>query len=95
MDDTPNSTVKRFEWDAVPPSVAVVETVSDVTNVDPIDLPTLNDTIDTDALDALCTGEKRDMADITLSFMYAGCEVTVIGEGTVIVEAVEPPQTRG
>ena len=88
MSDASDATIRRYKWDAVPPSVAVVETVSDATGIDPIELPTLNDSIDTDALDALCSGDSRDTREITVSFLYADCEVTVLADGTVLVEAV-------
>lgn len=85
MTDESTPTIRRYDWGDVSPSVAIVETVSVSANVDPIDLPTLNDVIDTDALDAICANGTRE-TELTLSFVYADHEVTVLGDGTVIVE---------
>lgn len=85
MTDESTPTIRRYDWEDVTPSVAIVETVSVAANVDPIDLPTLNDVIDTDALDMICVNETRE-TELTLSFVYAGHEVTLLGDGTVIVE---------
>ncbi|WP_418280367.1 HalOD1 output domain-containing protein [Halorubrum sp. DTA98] len=92
MNEVSDPTIRRYDWSVVPPSVAVVETLSDATGRDPIDLPTLNDTIDTDGLDALCTGGKPDSEAITVSFVHADYEVTVLGDGTVIVEPINDEQ---
>lgn len=46
---------------------------------DPVQLPVLHDTVDTDALDMLFT--ERDGE--TLTFEYADCEVVVNGAVTV------------
>lgn len=85
MTDESTPTIRRYDWEDVTPSVAIVETVSVAADVDPIDLPTLNDVIDTDALDMICVNETRE-TELTLSFVYAGHEVTLLGDGTVIVE---------
>jgi len=81
--------IRHVDWTEVPPSVAVVETVSNATGREPTELPSLYDTIDSDALDALCTDDGRDTEAITVSFVYAEQEVTVLGGGTVIVEPIE------
>ncbi len=86
MSDGSAPVINRYEWDEVPPSVTVVETVSDATGVNAIELPTLNDTIDTDALDSLFNGVTRGTEGLTVSFVYADCEVTVLADGTVIVD---------
>jgi len=90
--ESSGSTIRHVDWTEVPPSVAVVETLSDATGRDPTDLPPLHDTIDTDALDALCTDDERDTGAVTLSFIYVDQEVTVLGDGTVIVEPIEREQ---
>lgn len=85
MTDESTPTIRRYDWEDVTPSVAIVETVSDAANVGPIDLPTLNDVIDTDALDMIFANVTRE-TELTLSFVYAGREVTLLGDGTVIVD---------
>lgn len=57
----------------------VVESVADETGTDPLSLPPLAETLDPDALNALIDG----LADGTVSFRYAGCDVTVESDGTV------------
>lgn len=89
MREASDPTVRRVTWAETSPSVAIVETLSDVTGRDPTELPTLNDTIDADALDMLCASERRDTEAVTVSFVYADYEVTVLGDGTIIVEPVD------
>ena len=86
MKERPEQAVYRYDWEDVPPSVAVVEALSDYTGLDPTDLPTLNDSIDPDALDALCSDTRSDRESPTVSFAYADQTVTVLGDGTVILD---------
>jgi hypothetical protein len=66
------------------PSWAVVEAVATVLNCEPTAIPPLGGFLDPEALDRLVerassvTGES-----IRVSFVYAGVEVTVDGDGTV------------
>lgn len=53
---------------------AVVEGVAAVTNRSPLDLPPLQDVVDLDAVDQLFASAPPDLS---LTFEYAGCEVTV------------------
>ena len=64
---------------------AVIQTVAETTNTDPLELPPLYETIDPDALDALIA----DMQAGTISFTYTDCEITVHSDSTVTI--VEPP----
>lgn len=61
------------------PSERVVRVVADETGVDPLDLPPLYDTIDTDALNAAVDGLESG----SVRFDYAGLSVTVGGDGSV------------
>jgi hypothetical protein len=70
--------------DAVRPSVAVLEAVSDSVGTPAVELPTLNDAIDPDALDELFSG-RRTSGRVT--FRYAGRRVTVHADRTVDVSA--------
>jgi hypothetical protein len=60
-------------------SKRVVQTVAKTTNTDALELPPLYDAIDPDALDTLVGA----MSDGTVSFIYAGHEVTVASDGTI------------
>ena len=76
-------------------SEAVVEAVSQVTDVSPIPssdtaqaLDPLYTAIDPDALDMLC-GTDDSNPETRVVFPYNGCEVTVHGEGHVAVRELE------
>lgn len=75
-----------FEWSEVPPSTAVVETVSVATDRPPLELPILDDAVDTDALDALLGQHGGDPdRTVVVSFEYAGVLVRVEATGVVSV----------
>lgn len=60
-------------------SYDVVEEIARATGGDPVDLAPLYETVDPDALDALC----EIGFDGHLTFQHAGCWVIVDGEGEV------------
>ncbi|WP_164974731.1 HalOD1 output domain-containing protein [Halegenticoccus tardaugens] len=64
-------------------SVDVVTAVAEVIGDDPLEMKPLRDVLDPDALDELI----RSMADTegTVSFELAGCEVSVRGDGGIVV----------
>lgn len=60
----------------------IVLALSDVTGVDPLNLPPLYDAVDTDALQTLFgSGDEH----LEVQFAVAGCEVTVRGQDDVTV----------
>lgn len=65
------------------PSTGVVQAVAAVRDVDPVELPPLNDHVDPDALDRLLTDDGD--ASVQVSFQYAGTEIYVRGSGAVEV----------
>lgn len=69
----------------------VVLTVAAAADVDPLDLPTLNDSVDPDALNRLLdtagAGSHEFRGEV--SFPYAGHEVTVRSSGTIRVEPLD------
>jgi hypothetical protein len=68
--------VYRYPRDGASPSQAVYQTVAEVKDCDPLELPPLARVIDTDGLNALVEAStKRDAVSST--FEYAGCTVTV------------------
>lgn len=78
------------------PSLSVVEAVSEVTDVDPIQLePVLDDVIDTDALDGLFqrSYHQAPQPGIEVSFSYAGHYVTVTGTSEGHVHSIFPEST--
>lgn len=74
-----------FDADGVAPSVAAVEAVSAVADVDPTDLPPLYSVVDPDALDTLLEGG----GPVDVVFELAGHHVR-LDSGRVVVR---PPET--
>lgn len=63
------------------PAERVVRVVADEADVDPLELPPLYNTIDTDALDAVI----ETVPSGSVQFRYADHYVTVYGDGSVEV----------
>lgn len=74
-----------YEWESMPPATAVVEAVADATGRGQTELEPLARAVDPDALNALFDRGARDRDDTAVSFVYAGCGVTVQGTGTIAV----------
>ena len=77
-----------FEYDLAPdesPTVGVVRACSEMTDIDPLELPPLGNAIDPDTLDHVYTQLQDDAAalDGSFSFSYNGYEVTVHSTGTI------------
>ncbi|MDS0282100.1 HalOD1 output domain-containing protein [Haloarcula onubensis] len=82
-------TVRRtFDWSAVSPSAAVAEVIAETGDVEPSEVGPLYDVIDSDALDSLVR-HRDESADCVVTFPYAGMEVSVAGEGEVLVTVPE------
>jgi hypothetical protein len=85
---TPGEEPLHYDYrDAASPSTAVVRAVGSATGRDPLELPVMQDTIDTDALDALVA--RSGDATTRVSFSYAGVDVVVDGAGGIVVRADE------
>ena len=81
---TPGEGPERYEYgDAESPSMAVLEAVASATDRDPVDLPVLENVLDTDALDALVTHSTD--ATTRVSFSYDGVDVVVDSAGGIVV----------
>lgn len=67
-------------------SDTVIDAVSAATGTDPLDLSPLYETIDPDALDRLFRGDgQRQWSVARIEFAVAGCDVSVHGDGRVVV----------
>ena len=77
--------VTTLEWTRHDPSVAVVELLARILEVDPDDLEPLASSIDPVALDALLGGHRRRSrsGECSVSFAYVGHWVTVSSDGRV------------
>lgn len=76
-----------YDWESTEPSTGVVETVADATGREPLALPRLYGAVDSDALDSLLRSSDRETS---VSFAFAGCEVTARSDGEVAVRP-DPP----
>ena len=74
--------IQQFTFDTTP-SAAVVGAVAWVTDDEITTLSQVNDVIDIDALDALV--ESAADADLTVTFSYEGCEVTIVSDGSLYI----------
>jgi hypothetical protein len=72
----------RHDDEPTPPTIAVVEAVAAAEGCDPLDLPSLYDVVDTDAVDELVSDPDRP---IKIAFDYAGHSVSVSSWGGVVV----------
>ena len=75
----------QFTQEKTPASLAVIATLADVLNVDPVELPPLHDTVDTDALDALVRVRTGMDGDTHVTFTHAGHTITVHSYGMVAI----------
>ena len=89
--DSPPQAVHHDWKGSEPPTVAVVEAVAAATDRTPTELPLLQNTLDTDALNALLTGET---ASVTISFQYAGVIVSASGDGSIKIRVGEDARER-
>lgn len=84
MTDEPDTTV-----------LAVLEAVATADGRDPLDLPSLSEAVDPQALNALFDPSGDSRAPTRVSFDYAGYEVTVDRDrGVVVVPADAPTVAR-
>jgi hypothetical protein len=62
------------------PTTAIVESLAEVLETDPMDVPPLHDYVDTDALNALVTSPTDD-GSVTVSFTHERARVLVDSDG--------------
>ena len=74
----------RWDEDDQPPTFAIIETISKLEDVDPVDLDfQLNDYVDADALNRLLRTHKD--GDIEVDLQVNGHVVTIRGDGRLRV----------
>jgi len=81
-----------YDWTAIPPSTAVIETVAVALDREPTATQPLYEAVDPDALNTLIRSTDSDPTgeEVTVSFRFAGQSVTVHGGGSVVVRSGEP-----
>lgn len=87
MSDTDGSDpafIGTYDWTEISPTAAIVEAVASVDGRPQTELNPLYDTIDPDALTEL-VDRSTSSDDIELTFPFESYQVTVCGDGTVIV----------
>jgi hypothetical protein len=85
--ETSNTVRRTFDWSATQPTTAVVDTVAKDAGSDPTELPALYDELDPGALNKIVeSGEP----DISVSFVYNDRNITVHGQGDVVVRSQDP-----
>ncbi|WP_396613858.1 HalOD1 output domain-containing protein (plasmid) [Haloferax sp. S1W] len=82
----------EYDWSSLSPSIAVIETVAIAANREPTALEPLHKTVDPDALNELLDSRRFHSTDgvTTVSFVFAGYDVTVQNNGMVVVQLAEP-----
>jgi len=68
-----------------PASMAVIATLADVMDTDPVELDPLYSTIDSDALDAFVRVRNRTDGDTHVTFTHEGHTITVHSYGVVTI----------
>lgn len=85
MSRASHSDIEYSIEDGQSPSAAVIHAVSIATDTDPLELPSLFDAVNPQALDNLFTDPSAGV----VSFEWADCLVTFDGEGVVTVTPEE------
>ena len=75
----------QFDQEQTPASIAVIATLADVLDVDPVELPPLHYSVDTDALDALARVRAGMNGDTHVTFTHDGHTITVHSYGMVAI----------
>lgn len=73
----------RYEPETMPPSMAVVATLSKATDSSPLELQPLGETIDTDALDQFFSSHENTVNNVSVSFTAEEHTVTVYDSGDI------------
>jgi hypothetical protein len=83
----------QFDQEKTPASVAIIATLADVLDTDPVDLSPLYATVDPDALDALVRARNGAHGDIHITFTHEGHEIRVHSYGVITITPLEHEPT--
>ncbi|WIV68486.1 hypothetical protein QQ977_07125 [Natrialbaceae archaeon AArc-T1-2] len=75
----------QFDQEKTPASMAVVATLADVMDTDPVELDPLHSTVDADELDALVRVRNGINGDTHVTFTHEGHTITVHSYGVVAI----------
>ena len=87
-----SSTVRtQFDQEKTPASMAVIATLADVMDADPVELDPLHSTVDPDALDDLVRVRTGTDGDIHVTFTHEDHAITVYSYGVVTITPGHEP----
>lgn len=91
-----STVISHFDLEDTPASVASVATLAELLDSDPVELPSLYQSIDPDALDALFGVPEGTNGEIHVSFTHDGHTISVSGSGVVTIASTDEhtPGTR-
>ncbi|WP_323173268.1 HalOD1 output domain-containing protein [Natrialba sp. PRR66] len=75
----------QFDQEKILASMAVVATLADVMDTDPVELDPLHSTVDPDALDALVRAHDGTNGDSHISITHEGRAITVHSYGVITI----------
>ena len=81
----------QFDQEETPASMAVIATLAEVMDADPIELDPLHSTVDPDALDAFVRVRTRTDGDIHVTFTHEDHAITVYSYGVVSITPDHEP----
>lgn len=76
----------QFDYEKTPASMAVIETLAEVLDTDPVELTPLHSTVDPDALDALVRVRNGRVGDTHITFTHEGQQIDVHSYGVITVQ---------
>jgi len=89
----------QFDQGKTPASMAVIATLADLMDTDPVDLRPLHSTVDPDALDALVEVRNGTTGDVQITFTHEGHQICVHSYGVITIAPQDTNQqqrnTRG
>ena len=81
----------QFDQEKTPASLAVIATLADVMDADPVELDSLHSTVDPDALDTFVRIRHGTDGDIHVTFTHEGHAITVSSYGVVTISQDHEP----
>lgn len=84
----------QFDQEKTPASMAVIATLAEVMDTDPVELDTLHSTVDPDVLDALVCIRNGTNGDIHVTFTHENHAITVHSYGVVTITQDTNQQRR-
>lgn len=82
---TENTEGRQYDFDGTDPTVAIVQTLADVTGEEPTEVESLFDHVDPDALNTLLLSSNGSGHVTTVSFTVTDRRVNVGSDGFVVV----------